>query len=213
VRTKGAEVDRAWTAVELTTSEQSDEFTKLGGHLWKPLRKLMAKAKSQREQAAAGESIRQGVDTTNSGPQSFMSMDLGVNRLYPQAQVPEFDSTSPQHQFPGSWQPVQQVEFSPTTNSSGANQPTNYHMAGVDNVRNLSPGDLASVNVQFGLNDAWNNVNTIDSNETTAMGDDSLNWATWDDMVQEFGLQNSGPSNGQTSETVPSFFGSSTSWY
>jgi hypothetical protein len=212
VRTTGPDVDRAWRTIELATSEQSDEFTKLGAHLWKPLRKLMAKAKNQREQCIAGESAGERENVKNNEPQSLMNMDLGVNRLYPGAQVPGFDaSTSLQDQFSEIWPSVEQVGISPALNTPGANLSSNYPMMGLD-AHSLTTGDVPNVDMQE-LNDGWNNVNMIGSNETTAMGDDSLNWATWDDMVQEFGLQNSGPSNGQTSEMVPSFFGSSTNWY
>jgi hypothetical protein len=211
VRTTGPDVERAWKTIELATSEQSDEFTKLAAHLWKPLRKLMAKAKHQREQSVAGESATQVEKVPHSEPQTLMNMDLGVNNLYPAGQVPGFNpSTASQDQLSGIWPSIEHVGVNPALNAAGANLPANYPMMG--NAQSPSLGNVTNLDTQFGL-DAWGNANMAGANATTAMGDDSLNWATWDDMVQDFGIQNTGPANGQTSEIVPSFFGSGTNWY
>jgi len=209
VRTTGPDVERAWKTIELATSEQSDEFTKLAAHLWKPLRKLKAKAKNQREQSVASESAAQAEHVPHGESQTLMNMDLGVNNLYTAGQMPGFDpSTASQDQFSGVWTSIEPVGLSPALNVAGANP--NYPIVG--DAQSLSPGNPTNLDTQFGL-DAWGNVNMAGTNATTAMGDDSFNWATWDDMVQDFGIQNSGPSNGQTSEIVPSFFGSGTNWY
>ena len=208
MRTTGPDVERAWKTIELATSEQSDEFMKLAAHLWKPLRKLMAKAKHQREQSIAGESATPVEQAPRSEPQTLMNMDLGGNNLYPVGQVPEF--TGSQDQFSAIWPSIESVGVNPTLNAAGANLAGNYPMMG--NVESLSPANITNPDAQFGL-DAWGNVNMAGADATTAMGDDSLNWATWDDMVQDFGIQNSVPANGQTSEIVPSFFGSGTNWY
>jgi len=139
-------------------------------------------------------------------------MNLG-DGLYPGAQAPGFNPPmSGQDQFPGIWPSMEQAGVNPPLSAAGAILPSNYPMTGLGEARNLTAGNATNLGTQFGLGD-WNNVNMVESNATTAMGDDSLNWATWDDMVQDFGIQNSGPANGQTNEIVPSFFGSGTNWY
>jgi hypothetical protein len=211
VRTTGPDVERAWKTIELATSEQSDEFMKLAAHLWKPLRKLLARAKHHREQSIAGTATAPKAENVPSEPQPLVNMDIGANSLYPAVQVPGFaPSVATQDQLSGVWPSIEPVGMAPGPNAPAAIPPAHYAMMG--NSQSLSPGTLPNLDAQFGLDD-WNNVNMVGVNSTTAMGDDSLNWATWDDMVQDFGIQNSGPANGQTSEIVPSFFGSGTNWY
>jgi hypothetical protein len=141
-------------------------------------------------------------------------MDLGVSGQYPGAPVPGFNMSNPaQDPFSGIWPSVEQAGINTDLNAPVTNLPSNYPVIGVGGAHVLSPGNLTTHDTQFGLVDDWNNVNMLGSNATTAMGDDSLNWATWDDMVQDFGIQNSGPANGQSSEIVPSFFGNGTNWY
>ena len=58
VRTRGSMVDRAWSAVEKTMKNQTISYRDdRRGHLWKPLRKLWAKAKATRAKELEEEQI------------------------------------------------------------------------------------------------------------------------------------------------------------
>ena len=97
VRTTGPEVDRAWKIIDYMVGRRwSDEgrsdlhANKLKSHLWKPLKKLMDRArkahleaveKQEKESALTAEALGDLERTS-----SIMNMDLSVDRLFPELQ-------------------------------------------------------------------------------------------------------------------------------
>lgn len=171
----------------------------------------MAKAKAEREKALKKEreqAATMGV-LPSTGQDSMMTLDFGVNRLYPV-------NLADEHKDPLAWQntPIPESLFSQTL-------PFEYSAAtqlGTDPSGSTDP----TVSQAFGdtLMDATSanprHFNGSSSSSNTGAGplmDDGsqLNWANWDDMVQEFGLQfETGADGGQP---VPSVFGSGANWY
>jgi hypothetical protein len=97
VRTTGSEVDRAWKMIDYMVSRRwSDDHSpdthsnKLKSHLWKPLKKLMDRARKAHEEAVLRqkntvtmpEATMDDLDRTS----SIMNMDLSVDRLFPELQ-------------------------------------------------------------------------------------------------------------------------------
>jgi len=114
VRTKGPEVDRAWRAIEFVTHRKwADDLStnKLKSHLWKPLKKLMAIAKAERdkelnkeleiERQNAALQLQAQAESQRLDPiDPIMSVDLGVDRLYPSDLFNGDQSNNSAQQFP-----------------------------------------------------------------------------------------------------------------
>lgn len=94
-RTKGPEVERAWKAINFIVGRRwNDEHSgdnhsnKLKGHLWKPLRRLMDRARTAREEALKKDEEdrlkAQGPMEDLEKTSSMMKMDFGVDRLFPE---------------------------------------------------------------------------------------------------------------------------------
>lgn len=85
VRLEGEHVDRAWRAIEIVTSREwkaeHDSGNRLKNHLWRPLRRLMTKARAAREAKLAekGNTVNQsplhaGAGLTSQSPHYSLSM-------------------------------------------------------------------------------------------------------------------------------------------
>ena len=217
MRTKGPEVDRAWQVVELSTAKQSDEFHKLAGHLWKPLRALMEKAKHEREKALAEEntmtehtdlltsSIEVAAEPkqpTFSGTDSIMNMDFGMDRLYPnQTQTSNIATNDPLQNPTGTWHAsnfnvVPSIEPVSLTGTSNSNLMTN--LPTTNDSMGLLGSDMEGFNSATGA--GWSPTAPFAANDSTMILDDgTMNWATWDDMVRVYATQNEAHQDGQGS--------------
>jgi len=217
IRTSGSEVERAWQAIDLMTKRRWDEDNgnnKLKNHLWKPLRRLMAKAKAAREKALALERDNTPSSTElgqNQAPivpavqDNLMSLDYSAERVYPALDANQnFDGKSMLWINPGLQRPVgldQSMSMDMPDPSSGLTAvPQQLSVDAVDS------GQL----FQSGYNDTWMTANS-DMNNSTLIGD-GLNWEQWDDMVQELGMQADSTADGHSAH-VPSVFGSGAAWY
>jgi hypothetical protein len=215
--------------VDLTTSSQSEEINKLSGHLWKPLKALMNKARQEREKALAqtpgGNSVNERdvfASTSRAatvpkqppgnfiGPDSLMTMDFGVDRLYPTADLNSSNTipTTSAIQDPTTmWQqstfamspmsgtiPIGATLDSTVMSTVPPEQPNfgmlDTEMQGLPTVSTSTSG--------------WTPNESFSINDSTMMDDGSVNWATWDDMVQMYAMQNEASPNEQGH--IPSFY-------
>ncbi|KAF2669279.1 hypothetical protein BT63DRAFT_479141 [Microthyrium microscopicum] len=262
-RTTGPEVDRAWTAVDLSMDSQWDTDTtieKPDAHLWKPLKLLRGKALHARTQALAEQRANTSFDfsnpsllttkneltnmnaetTTNSmlnptilgigyaqtggtntaplhasdAPNSLLGM-WTVSTTLPGDPMPAgFPAAgdisaqpavlAAQPMMPG--QPSLEAPTSatqqqlplPDFSNEWLNEIQNTNMMGVPLGMEVAPG-MGTVQPNTGL---------MTGNMTA---DDSMNWTTWDDMVQDWAMQpeNQANSNGMG----PTFFGGGSNWF
>jgi hypothetical protein len=214
-------VDRAWHAIEIATSRRWEDETasnKLKGHLWKPLRKLMARAKAEREKALLNEKTQTGdlTKVPSAGEDSLMTLDFSVDRLFP-TQVG--DSSDPQSlgaipKGVTAWPtpiPASDSMFTQTSGFSGSSFP-----AASQPLAGLTTGGADQFVEQSTIAPAWvndtstadvSNIKNINASPTVEDGS-QLNWENWDDLVQEFGMQLE-----HGTDPVPSVFGSGANWY
>jgi hypothetical protein len=217
VRTSGPDVERAWQAIDHMTERrwiEDNGNNKLKSHLWKPLRRLMAKAKDAREKAMALERAHTPSSTDlapNQAPilpvvqDSLMGLDYGVDRLYPALDANNFNGKPMLWIDPGLQQPVdldQSLSMDISDPSPALTAiPQQLSVDGIDSGQLLQPG----------YNDTWMMANSDMNNNSTLIGD-GLNWEQWDDMVQELGMQADSTADGHSAH-VPSVFGSGAGWY
>ena len=218
VRTTGPEVERAWRAIDLMVTRKWDDGnanSKLKGHLWKPLRRLMAKAKAEREKALERETA--STESTLSaepsqppvvpgGQENLMNLDFGVDRLYPTlssaSELKEGDPTV--------WQGPN-VQNPPPILGQPMSMDITHPLVLTEPLQSPLPGFIGpeQFTTQPGFGDTWMTTNDMSNN---GLFDEGLNWENWDDMVQEFGMQTESVSNGHSANT-PSVFGSGANWY
>jgi hypothetical protein len=238
VRTLGDDVERAWSVVDLAMSSQADEISKLSGHLWKPLRALRERAKGERDKAIEAEKIaRQHTSNffsaVNSGnmptaysdghqlpkqgyPQehdfpptdnaAMLNLDFGIDRLYPlqtnQTSGSDLNS-APSLASPNPFWPQ---PFGTTQAMDGLNM-------------NSMATDASPIGLQQGLDSnilpnqdlSWINASLDMSNNVPIATEDPMNWATFDDMVQQYAMQNEMHIDGVN--TVPGFYAAGSSLF
>jgi hypothetical protein len=224
VRTTGPDVEHAWRLVDTVMQHQSDEISKLGSHLWKPLKMLRAKAKHQREKALAEEiqlSPTAFAGSRNVGipddSDPLMSLDFGVDRLYPVLQdtpaLPHF----PSQDRSNSW-PAQNMSVSPALPSLGPGMMAPSAFSGASTQSGLPVGSsnaVAGISSQpFSSLGLAKGFSPIESQDVSMLDPQSINWASWDDMVQEYNLQNEavGRTNGDDPKAAL-YFGDGANWY
>ncbi|KAK4984755.1 hypothetical protein LTR66_008389 [Elasticomyces elasticus] len=155
-RTTGDIVERAWQAVDKTREGRWGEVAgdSRSGHLWKPLRKLLAKAKAARAQAVHEESInKMGVVLTRTYSPNQNSMfgqnshgghqrPLVTRAPLSQAQLDRFRTTSPTY---GS-QPINATELlkSPRLEQISADDPMDLSGLPPELLQNTSTPDFLS---------------------------------------------------------------------
>ncbi|KAF2434745.1 hypothetical protein EJ08DRAFT_668209 [Tothia fuscella] len=236
VRVEGDEVERAWKTIDFVVArrwvDDQQISHKLKGHLWKPLRRLMEKARAEREKALAAKQEQQNATHDEASQASasmstfdptiqILNMDFTADRLYPINEITNDTSTN--------W-------IDPRRNSNIFAAPTTTIGTTSTNIPTSTinqDGVLgASLPEQFDFRDEWilngdahlvtpiltnpvatSNVTTypnytspmtftttlpplapttsslMDNNTASPLlADGSVNWANWDDMVQEFGM-------------------------
>jgi len=107
LRTEGEQVDRAWKAIDfIVNRRRADDQVishKMKGHLWRPLRRLIDRARAERDNALAKKKEEQQAQTeaqVQTSASTFdpvvpiMDLDLGVDRLFPAAALTNDPSTN-----------------------------------------------------------------------------------------------------------------------
>ena len=224
-RTKGDLVDRAWRAVNCVLERKwaDDDGNKLKGHLWKPLKKLRniakqardAELKLQRELAMV--QLQQQVEFSRMDPvDPIMSVDLGVDRLYPNEMGADFDPNmmadfeSNFWSGPNIFSPATEVASLPNAFVTGMGA-TTAPMDLVDDTP-MDPqrmGSITSVSSEWPTNDPANQT------RSPVMSNGNVDWESWDNLVEQFGMEvDSGP-QGRPGQPLQynSTFGGVMQWY
>jgi len=197
-RTKGDLVDRAWRAIEammlnrLGTSS-SDESTWVKGHLWRPLRKLMARARAARAKALAEErAILLSLATSEP-----LGWDMALNTQYPidLKEEASYFWNSPSSVNSGSAMNAP-LDSSTATNGVAAaalqNQFSQATVASPVSAEPLSAGQFPSIQLPSQQTDMGLDLFLSNQHFATASSapvDETVNWANWDDMVREVEMQ------------------------
>jgi hypothetical protein len=229
VRTEGDQVERAWKAIDFVVGRrwQDDQAMahKLKGHLWKPLRKLMEKARVEREKAIASK-VKQDTDTEAKVQDSMSSfdpavpisnLDFGVDRLYPL-------TDSIVHDTSADWtDPRLDQNIFPALTSHNMIA-GNIITTSID--QKLSPATMGQLPSQLDLTPSWimNDSNMSSAPLVTSaspqvasplLADGSVNWASWDDMVSQFGMDVDAiePNAALNQPGFSSSFGPLSQWY
>jgi len=221
VRTKGEHVERAWRAIEFVTNRKwADDLAanKLKSHLWKPLKKLMAIAKAERNKELENErqnaqlQLQAQVESQRLDPiDPIMSVDLGVDRLYPPELIAGF---SPTHFGQNTW--IDPFNPSTTLNTISTPripsidfmQPSHTTATGTDTFSMISP--VGGLDWMSGMATTSNPAQTSPIMPTSG----SVDWENWDNLVQEFGMEVDQPEQ-HTGQPGPysSTFSGITQWY
>ncbi len=168
-RTQGVEVDKAWIVIEGVFEDWGGPVTSnQRGMLWKPLRKLMAKARSERSKALQNQA-RFPLDGSLGPANLSLGLPLGpmstVNGLM---DFSAFDTSMPSMEiFPNMMTP----ELTSPITSNGMQQPS-------------LPTEQIQTN---GMQDV--DQLTFDPaflSQERPIGDENMNWSGWDDIVKDY---------------------------
>jgi hypothetical protein len=149
--------------------------------------------------------------------QNLMSLDLGVERLYPaQSSTGQMPTNVVPQQPNALWQ-QQSVNFTMGPSADpilmGNTMDSSNIIGNVSNRNSIGllspemPG-LAAGGASSGSSwspvDPFNNNNGTTHDSSMMIDDGNMNWATWDDMVNMYAMQNELHQDGQN--TIPAFF-------
>lgn len=242
VRTTGPEVDRAWKVIDYMIGRrwhddhQADaQSSKLKSHLWKPLRRLMDRAKKAHEEALKKqeqENLAAGAMPELDRTSSIMNMDLSVDRLFPdlpkgaenigfgatQGSTPDYnalsngmmtpaDTTSPMQQTLPATTGTNILNTNPLAMPGGSGGNAVAFLAMTNNNDWLTNGAFDPAQ----LADFGGGTGTSDS---PLLPDGSVNWPSWDSMVAQYGMDID-ENQINTGQPYPygSTFSSLTQWY
>lgn len=188
IRTKGPEVDKAWRIIESVFEDWGGAVSaNQRGMLWKPLRKLMAKARAERSKAlektamfpldgslgptASSLGIPQGPMSTLNGVNDFAAFDTSIpyNVDYPGIMTPESNpGMNGLNAFEQSLSPsVGQAQNKSVNATNGSNDPNQYL---------LDP--------------------SVFTQERPIMEED-MSWTGWDDIMKDFTMEGDGGQGNQ----------------
>ncbi|KAK8240567.1 fungal-specific transcription factor domain-containing protein [Phyllosticta capitalensis] len=247
VRTKGDVVDRAWRAVEATAAKRWQDLTsdQKKGCIWRPLRKLVARARAAREAELQREREEILRAQLNSYPSLASQGPLGLDLFAQYARsrsngipmanantnalhnaTPTLDMQLERHGR------LPELSIKPNANQQQQQQQLQQEQGGLDMLSAMpqtasnmhlqtQDGDISMDQPDWLLKDPFANppvdplTNFIndntspaippshkpsmartDSNPTTApssatsptVGEDPMNWASWDDLVTQYGM-------------------------
>jgi hypothetical protein len=224
-------VERAWKAIDFVIGRrwQDDQAIshKLKGHLWKPLRRLMDKARVERDKAIALKQ-KQDIETSTKAEAmmssfdpavSMINLDFGVDRLYPITDsIVEDTSTN--------WSdPRLDPSIFPKPASQNMTPAANNIRSSID--QTVLPTTTSQLPPQMDISSNWimddATMATVPlassaspSVASPLLADGSVNWANWDDMVREFGMDVDPASNSTTNVNQIGFsspYGPLSQWY
>jgi hypothetical protein len=210
--------------MEMSWTDGSTRIDKPDAHLWKPLRLLRERARAEREKALAAEVTNHGVDIQRSNdvthgalpewtaqPQSngsvLMDMSIGLDLGPLEPEVATTTTTNGFDAWPTSIQPL--VELPDTTSTM---QPVTNQPAHATNYPTQQP--ILSQPPLPDMSGAWvdsTSASTGVADSAALMGDTSMNWETWDDLVEQWGVQNQDQIEGNG--MGPAFFGGGSNWF
>lgn len=207
VRTKGEAVERAWRALEATAGKwwyplnESASKRYRQGCLWRPLRKLMAKARAARERELALERAAASLKTQTT---SYADIGQVFDALPPTTQQ------QPYKQLDAMLQPTaprlgEVPSSSPPRIPIGQSisSPTNVEAQNISELTEMGfdwfmgdlsmMGPLAEDITPGSINGLMQDRNLSPQNSGTSpnspvLGDGGLDWTNWDDMVREYGM-------------------------
>lgn len=207
VRTKGEAVERAWRALEATAGKwwyplnESASKRYRQGCLWRPLRKLMAKARAARERELALERAAASLKTQTT---SYADIGQVFDALPPTTQQQPYKQldamlqpTAPRlGEVPSSSPPRIPIgqSISSPTNAEAQNFSELTEMGFDWLMGDLSMmGPLAEDITPGSGNGVIQDRNLSPQNSGTSpnspvLGDGGLDWTNWDDMVREYGV-------------------------
>lgn len=214
VRTEGESVERAWKAIDFVLNRRflddsnysSHTSNKMKSHLWKPIKRLMEKAKAERAKAVirAQEEQRakakaQSQAQTQPSTSAFdpivpmMNMDFSVARLFPGRPIGDPSTPLPDTS-------LDMTGFSSTSGSAldqrnlaaSPSISVDQLMAPVQNnvMPDVSNGGFPA---QFDTSDDWLSNTIAETSpvvgDSALLPDGNVDWANWDDMVNQYGMQ------------------------
>ena len=208
-RTIGPEVDKAWMVIEAVFDDWGGIVTSnQRGMLWKPLRKLMAKARAERSKALEKQScfpLDGSLGPTTSlfnlppGPMSTMNVspefaNFEVPGLVTNSSLPTTTTTAIPNGGLNGFMPSP-----PAPSPPEQSQPAGI-LIGANNNNNNNP-------------DPWN-LDPSGGGGVFApdrlMDDNDMNWTGWDDMMKDYQMEGE---NGQTLPTGPHQDGNLMNWW
>ena len=213
VRTEGESVERAWKAIDFVLNRRflddsnnaAHTSNKMKSHLWKPLKRLLDRAKAERakaivkaqeeQRAKAQAQSHSQIQTSTSAfdpAVPIMNIDFSVDRLFPGRPIgdpstPLPDTSLDMTGFSLSSPPAPDLKF-----------PTTSPTVSVDQIMSPVPSDIlpdvssGSFPTQFDIGDDWLSNSLADNSPigtSALLPDGSVNWANWDDMVNQYGMQ------------------------
>jgi hypothetical protein len=215
VRTEGESVERAWKAIDFVlnrrfvddSSYAAHSSNKMKSHLWKPMKRLMDRARAERAKAivkAQEEQRAKAQAQTHSQIQTatsafdpavpIMSMDFSVDRLFPGRPIgdpstPLPDTSLDMTGFSMSSAPAPAPDLNFSTPSPAVS--VDQIMSPIQNsiLPDVSTGVFPT---QFDIDDDWLSNSLAETSPISAsalLPDGTLNWANWDDMVNQYGMQ------------------------
>jgi hypothetical protein len=196
IRTKGPEVERAWAVVDVVFQEwHTGDPTTKKGMLWKPLRKMMVRARAARNEEMKKRNrfpLDGSLGPAVVSPNTVMQTVGVMPGLSPDANPLDYTNMLPFVQSP-----------TPTVYMNGnTHQGLNGHNP---TQQLLNPNDQRSLPTALTLDPAYppqpnghTNGDMVDQwlydeaayPQEQWVGDPNMAWAGWDDMVKDFQIQN-----------------------
>ena len=210
VRTKGPDVDLAWEVIDEVFDEWGGVVSATKkGMLWKPMRKLMTKARAARKAALEQEAEKRSMVPSDG--------TLGMSPVQPTNGVPngilQNSMQQPLNNATGLMMPI-------TTSTCAVDpmarqpMPMQQPLQGVpllgqlgSDVLRLAPGVEQQPSAQSHPQGLWNYDGQASMMDTPLMGsdsnpDESMNWEGWDDMVRDFQMDTSQGQGFDTNQVI-----------
>ena len=206
VRTKGPDVDLAWEVIDEVFDEWGGVVSATKkGMLWKPMRKLMAKARAARKAELEKEVERMKMFPSDGtlGPSPMQPTNGVVNGVLP-------NSMQPLNNAAGLRMPITADVggLDPTARQAMLMQPLQSVPIGQlgSDVLRLAPGVEQQPSAQTQPQGMWN-YNGPTAMDTPLIGSDSnpdevMNWEGWDDMVRDFQMDANQPQGFDTNQVI-----------
>lgn len=200
IRTKGPEVERAWAVVDVVFQEwHAGDPTTKKGMLWKPLRKMMVRARAARAQELEqrnhfpldGSIGPAAVSASAAMQQQSVDVMPGLS-----ASANPLDYTN---MLPFVQEPTQTIFQNGNSIMNGHHNSQNLHhvqpSSSFDPSSQYQPQVQQNGQVQNGnlVNQWLYDEATSYPQEQWPIGDPSMAWAGWDDMVKDFQVEGGDP--------------------